>query len=256
MNRNHIIAGASALALLASAPVDASYLIEPTITAGLSRSQVQCGALGCDGGWADGKIKGTEFSVKSASGGPILANDPLYPPDYPLETEGLLPNTEIVTQLSGTTGGAGTYQVNQKQEKNNTKGPFPYGQTIYWWEVIALEGGESAIVIDDTPGSPFGSTTTVNGVTAGLTPEEQAELVTVLPTGMSSIEEPPEPGSSLARVGTTLVCRLETNEIVRWPHRLRQTVKAIKANEPMTWQSFDSRLQQTVTCQQEPEGKK
>jgi hypothetical protein len=39
----------SLTALLYTEPSHASYLIEPSITAGLARSQEQCAALGCDG---------------------------------------------------------------------------------------------------------------------------------------------------------------------------------------------------------------
>ena len=60
-----------------------------------------------------GSISGTTLTVTKTLTGTIINN-------LLLDANGILANTTIVTQLSGTTGGAGTYQVSNTQTLGST----------------------------------------------------------------------------------------------------------------------------------------
>src|SRR5215469_3335614 len=50
-------------------------------------------------------------------------------------------------------------------------------ETKYWWDASQIQGGRAAVRIHNSSDQYFGASTTVNGVTSGLTNTQIAQLV-------------------------------------------------------------------------------
>jgi hypothetical protein len=86
--------------------------IQPTFTGG------KVSFNGATGTKFVGSISGTTLTVSSVSSGVLTAGPAFYKDDI-LSSEVIISPTKIVKQLTGTTGGAGTYQVDTAQTVNS-----------------------------------------------------------------------------------------------------------------------------------------
>jgi hypothetical protein len=107
-------------------------------------------------GWASG----TTLHVTSAPTAPLKAGQTIYNPGILYTTSGFPDNTTIVNQLSGTTGGVGTYTINNASTVGAAAYPQPITAVNILTQIATLDYVQSQMQSPYFAGAPSADTAT------------------------------------------------------------------------------------------------